>query len=118
VRYDNRDQAVADASAADQAKQFERGRRAVGEDVPPFGCPDALIGAYRDRAVAEQVDNNDADLDLARERGEREGRVAVIGLVRDMVRGRLTGDQGLKTAIHERTKMIRKAAIKARQRVI
>lgn len=97
------------------ADRYERGRRATGEDVPPFGCPDALIYAHVHKALLELPDGADREVVAEGARDYAEGRL--LAIVRRVCRQRQMGTD-LYREIHDETLRIKAEirAIEARQR--
>lgn len=90
------------------AERYERGRRASGEDVPPFGCPDALIRAWTRLTLLNMPPEVDAI--SATESARRSAESRLLDMVRRVCRQRHMGTD-LYREIHDAT-AIAKAEIR------
>lgn len=81
---------------------YEHGRRAAGQDVPPYGDLDALIRVHEQRFLADCVlEGPTADIYAAQHAKER-----ALDIFRTHLRRRDT-DQYLRQAIHDETLRVR-----------
>lgn len=86
-------------SQACEIDHFEYGRRAAGQDVPPFGDLDTLIRAYERRFLADSDWNNPGTaITIANQQAES----CALEIIRTHLRQRET-DHNLRRAIHYET---------------